>query len=78
MKIKAPGDGEKPLNGDSKDGVEGAGQADLGDWKQERNQHREDLHIFSQFGANFNVTQILRLGRSSLSASNSFYYSCQG
>ena len=43
---KVPGDCEEPLDGDSKDGVEGAGQADLGDGQQYGNQYWEDLHIF--------------------------------
>ena len=59
--IKVPGNGEEPLDSDGEDSVEGAGQADLGHRQQERNQHREDLHIFQL------ISNIFSIRRSSLS-----------
>ena len=53
---KVPCDGEEPLNGNSKDGVERTRQTDLGHRKQERKQQRENLHIFLSsffFGVNY-------------------------
>ena len=38
-----PGHSEESLDGDSKDRVEGASQADLRYWQQDGNKHGEDL-----------------------------------